>query len=214
MMHSETEDSGFSVAPLLGAAGAAVVISIATERFAIKRQTAALGGSAIAFAVSRATSGTVRALFQGAALAGVGLAIVELVRTLRQGAVSAASSGNGAAPTSRSETDAVAQEPPLATNTESERHSAARSAELHGLAREMGSEVRRNGGNASQEAVETEPTTTDPETIGRIARAGAARKSEPVSPAGVDREAQRRSRADSVTQTLRTAQAFVARHAE
>jgi hypothetical protein len=85
-MRVETEDSGFSVAPLIGAAGAAMAIIVATERFAIKRETAAIGGAAIALAVSQATSGTVRALFQGAALAGIGLAIVELVRIFRGGA--------------------------------------------------------------------------------------------------------------------------------
>src|SRR6185312_7156000 len=84
MMRSETELSEFSVAPLLGAAGAAVAFSVAAERFAIKRQTAALGCAAVAFGLSQATSGAARALFQGAALAGIGLAIVELVRTLRQ----------------------------------------------------------------------------------------------------------------------------------
>src|SRR6185312_8386047 len=93
MMRSETELSEFSVAPLLGAAGAAVAFSVAAERFAIKRQTAALGCAAVAFGLSQATSGAARALFQGAALAGIGLAIVELVRTLRQDRPAATPSG-------------------------------------------------------------------------------------------------------------------------
>src|SRR5258706_14299717 len=83
-MHSESEDSGSLVAPLVGAAGAAAMICAAAERFGIKRHVVALGGAAAAFAASRATTGTARALFQGAALGGIGVAIFELVRALRQ----------------------------------------------------------------------------------------------------------------------------------
>jgi hypothetical protein len=82
-MRSEMEDSGISVAPIVGAAGAAVAITVVAERFVVKRHTVAIGGAAIAFAASRATSGAVRAFCEGAALASIGIAIVELVRTLR-----------------------------------------------------------------------------------------------------------------------------------
>jgi hypothetical protein len=89
-MRSEKKGPEFTVAPLIGAAGAAVAIAIATERAAGKRQTVALGGAAVAFAFSQATSGATRAFFQGAAIAGIGVAIAEWVRSLRQAAVSPA----------------------------------------------------------------------------------------------------------------------------
>ncbi len=83
-MHSELGDSESAVAPLLGSASAAAMIAIAAERFAIKRHVVALGGAAIAFAASQASTGTARELLQGAALGSLGVAIFELVRTLRQ----------------------------------------------------------------------------------------------------------------------------------
>jgi hypothetical protein len=107
-MRSDRKGSEFTVAPFVGAAGAAVAIAIATERAAGKRQTVALGGAAIAFAFSQATSGATRAFFQGAAIAGIGVAIAEWVGLLRQGA---APSSNAVPGPQRSKTDATVPAP-------------------------------------------------------------------------------------------------------
>ena len=98
---------------LLGAAGAAVAISITAERYSLKRQTVALGTAAGAFAASLAAEGPLRALLQGAALAGLGVAIVDLVRSFLQGTASAASSDDTTVRLERPDpqTDAGAQQP-------------------------------------------------------------------------------------------------------
>jgi hypothetical protein len=81
------DGSELSVAPLVGAAGGVVAISVAAQRFGAKREVAAFGGAAIAFAASQATSGVARALLQGAVLAGIGVGVAELVRRFRQDSV-------------------------------------------------------------------------------------------------------------------------------
>jgi hypothetical protein len=89
MMSAEMKRSVFTIAPLVGAASAAVAISLAMERTASKHQWVALGSAALAFALSQATSGPTRAFLLGAAIAGIGVAIVELVRSLYQRAATA-----------------------------------------------------------------------------------------------------------------------------
>jgi hypothetical protein len=83
-VHSAFATSDSQLAALVGAAGAAVAITVATKRLAWQRERAAFGGAAIAFAASRATTGAARALFEGATLVGIGLGIAELVRLIGQ----------------------------------------------------------------------------------------------------------------------------------
>jgi hypothetical protein len=80
----QMEGSGLPVVQLAGAAGAAVALAQVTERQGIRREVAALGGAAVALAVSQASGGTTRAFFQGAALGSLGVAIVEFVRRFRE----------------------------------------------------------------------------------------------------------------------------------
>ncbi len=69
--------------PLVGAAGGALAITVATERYGVKREVATFGGAALALAAAQSVTGFPRDLLQAAATAGVCLGVVELLQTLR-----------------------------------------------------------------------------------------------------------------------------------
>jgi hypothetical protein len=70
-------------APFLGAASGALAATIAVERFGVRREVATFGGAVLAFAASQGQSGIVRSILDGAAMAGVCLGVVELLRANR-----------------------------------------------------------------------------------------------------------------------------------
>lgn len=70
-------------APFVGAAGGALAVTIATERYGVKREVATFGGAALALAASQSVTGLPRELLQAAATAGVCLGVVEVLQTLR-----------------------------------------------------------------------------------------------------------------------------------
>ena len=88
MVRSEKE-SNFTIAPLVGAAGAAAAISAAMERYGDTGQAVALGTAAVALVLSQVASGPARAFLEGATIASIGIAILELVRSFRLHATNA-----------------------------------------------------------------------------------------------------------------------------
>lgn len=69
--------------PFIGAAGGALAVTVATERYGVKREVATFGGAALALAASQSVTGLPRDLLQAAATAGVCLVVVEVLQTLR-----------------------------------------------------------------------------------------------------------------------------------
>ena len=82
-MSAQSKNKMHVVAPVIGAAGGALAVTVAVERFGVKREVAAFGGAIVAFVASRRASGAARAGFEAAAAAGVCLGIAEIVRKLR-----------------------------------------------------------------------------------------------------------------------------------
>jgi hypothetical protein len=66
--------------PLLGAAGGAVVIAIASERTGVDRKWVALGGASVGIAVASSTDGWLKQLATGVAAAGFVIAVVDYLR--------------------------------------------------------------------------------------------------------------------------------------
>jgi hypothetical protein len=79
-----TSPGGSIIAPILGAVGGTVVVTIAVEKFKLKRPVAAFGTAAAALIAARNASGAARAAFEAAAIAGVCIGVTELVARLRQ----------------------------------------------------------------------------------------------------------------------------------
>lgn len=72
---------------VFGAAGAAIGIPAAAQRFGVRNEVAAFGAAATAFVAARVSSGVARALFDSAAIAGVCLGVAEIVRRMQQAAL-------------------------------------------------------------------------------------------------------------------------------
>ena len=90
---------GNVVAPIIGAAGGAVVVAVAVEKFKIKKPVAALGTAAASFIAARNSTGAVRAAFEGAAIASVCIAVTELLARLRKPKAQPTPAPRQAAPT-------------------------------------------------------------------------------------------------------------------
>jgi hypothetical protein len=72
------------VAPILGAAGGTVVVTIAVEKFKLKRPVAAFGTAAVSLIAAHNTNGAARAAFEAAAIAGMCIGVTEMLARLRQ----------------------------------------------------------------------------------------------------------------------------------
>ena len=72
------------VAPILGAAGGTVVVTIAVEKFKLKRPVAAFGTAAVSLIAARNANGAARAAFEAAAIAGICIGVTEMLARLRQ----------------------------------------------------------------------------------------------------------------------------------
>jgi hypothetical protein len=72
-----------TLAPVAGAAGATIAITVATERFGLDRDLVTLGGAAFAFFAASNTNGLTRDVLIGAATAGAALGVAEILKTLR-----------------------------------------------------------------------------------------------------------------------------------
>jgi hypothetical protein len=72
-----------TVAPLVGAAGATLVITAAVERLGVPRERISLGGAALAVTLARNTDGAIKDALTGAAAVGVCLGILELLEKHR-----------------------------------------------------------------------------------------------------------------------------------
>lgn len=75
---------GGIVAPIVGAVGGTLVVTIAVEKFKLKRPVAAFGTAAASFIAARNASGAARAAFEAAAIASVCIGVTELLARLRQ----------------------------------------------------------------------------------------------------------------------------------
>jgi hypothetical protein len=59
-----------TAAPFVGAAGGALVATIAIERFGMRREVATFGGAVLAIAAAQSQPGVIRSVLEGAAIAG------------------------------------------------------------------------------------------------------------------------------------------------
>ena len=82
-MSAQSKNKTHVVAPMIGAAGGALAVTVAVERFGVKREVAAFAGAIVALVASRRASGAARVGLEAAAAAGVCLGIAEIVRKLR-----------------------------------------------------------------------------------------------------------------------------------
>lgn len=75
---------GGVVAPIVGAAGGALVVNIAVEKFKLKRPVAAFGTAALSLIAARNAKGAARAGFEAAAIASICIGVTELLTRILQ----------------------------------------------------------------------------------------------------------------------------------
>ncbi len=71
---------GAGMMPILGAAGGALAIAIASERTGVNRKWVALGGASVGIVVASSTNGWLKQLATGVVAAGAVIAIVDYLR--------------------------------------------------------------------------------------------------------------------------------------
>lgn len=89
---------GRIVAPILGAAGGTIAVTIAVEKLKLKRPVAAFGTAAVSLIAARKSTGAARAAFEAAAIAAVSIGVTELVARLRKPKAAPAPAVRQAAP--------------------------------------------------------------------------------------------------------------------
>jgi hypothetical protein len=75
---------GNFVAPILGAAGGTLVVTIAVEKFKIKRPVAAFGTAALSLIAARSAKGAARAGLEAAAIASICIGVAEVLARLKK----------------------------------------------------------------------------------------------------------------------------------
>lgn len=71
------------LAPIVGAAGGVVAATVAVERFGVKREVATLGGATAAVMAAQQANGVLKAVLEGAAAAGIALALADMLQLAR-----------------------------------------------------------------------------------------------------------------------------------
>jgi hypothetical protein len=76
--------AGSVVAPILGAAGGTIVVTIAVEKFGIRRPVAAFGTAAVSLIAARSAKGAARAGLEAAAIASICIGVTEVLARIRK----------------------------------------------------------------------------------------------------------------------------------